>query len=92
MWISSWNFVRVPEAKFQIQILIINLINAVVYFRGIMLESSRNVSETTPWCGLLKLPSIIFPLVVSCDSKSACQIIWIKFEFGGCLGSYAVTI
>ena len=59
--ISSWNCVWVPKAlgtriKFQLQILTINVIPGIVYFREIILESSRNVSETTPdlpvpvWC------------------------------------------
>ena len=34
--------------KFQIQILTINVISGIVYFHEIILESSRNVSETTP--------------------------------------------
>ena len=45
----SWNFVRVPEAKFQLAILILDVISSVVYFREIILESSQNGSETTPW-------------------------------------------
>ena len=36
------------RTKFQLEILIINVISGVVYFREIILESSRNVSETTP--------------------------------------------
>ena len=40
MRISSWNFVRVPKA---------NVISGIVYFRDIILESSWNLSETTPW-------------------------------------------
>ena len=35
--------------KFQLEILTINVITAILYFREIILESSRNVSETTPW-------------------------------------------
>ena len=34
--------------KFQLEILPINVISDIVYFREICLESSRNVSETTP--------------------------------------------
>ena len=57
MSISSWNFIRVPKAKamlwartkFQLEIPTINVITGIVYFREIILESSRNVSETTPW-------------------------------------------
>ena len=37
------------RTKFQLEILSINVISGIVYFRGIILESSRNVSETTPW-------------------------------------------
>ena len=53
--ISSWNFVRVPKAmllgtrtKFQLEIVTIDVISSIVYFREIILESSWNVSETTP--------------------------------------------
>ena len=34
---------------FHLEILTINVIFGIVYFRGIILESYRNVSETTPW-------------------------------------------
>ena len=50
--ISSWNFVRVPlgmRTKFQLEIITINVMTGIVYFREIILESSQNVSETTPW-------------------------------------------
>ena len=33
---------------FQLEILTKNVISVMVYFRQIILESSRNVSETTP--------------------------------------------
>ena len=46
--ISRWNFERVPKAWLQLVILTINVITGIVYFREIILESSRNVSETTP--------------------------------------------
>ena len=36
------------RTKFQFEILTINVISSIVYFRKIILESSRNVSETTP--------------------------------------------
>ena len=36
------------RTKFQLEILTINVINSIVYFRDIILVSSRNVSETTP--------------------------------------------
>ena len=35
--------------KFQLEILTINLNSGIVYFRKIILRSSWNVSETTPW-------------------------------------------
>ena len=37
------------HTKFQLEILTINGILGIVYFRKISLESSRNVSETAPW-------------------------------------------
>ena len=37
-------------AKFELEILTLNVISGIAYFRDIILESSRNVSETTPWC------------------------------------------
>ena len=37
------------RTKFQLEILTINVITGIVYFRETILESSRNVSETTPW-------------------------------------------
>ena len=36
------------RTKFQLEILTINMISGMVYFREIILECSRNVSETTP--------------------------------------------
>ena len=36
------------RTKFQLEILTINVITGIVYFREIILESSQNVSETTP--------------------------------------------
>ena len=41
------------RAKFQLEILPISVISGVGYFCGIILESSRNVNETTPWPLLL---------------------------------------
>ena len=41
------------RTKFQLETLIINVISGVVYFRKIILESWRNVSETTPWDSLI---------------------------------------
>ena len=38
------------RTKFQLEIHTVNVISGVVYFREIILESSRNVSEITPWC------------------------------------------
>ena len=37
------------RTKFQLEILTINVITGIVYFREIILESSQNVNETTPW-------------------------------------------
>ena len=37
------------RTKFQLEILTVNVISGVVYFREIILESSQNISETTPW-------------------------------------------
>ena len=34
--------------KFQLEILAINMISGIVYFREIILESSRSVGETSP--------------------------------------------
>ena len=36
------------RTKFQLEIITINMILGIVYFREIILQSSRNVSETTP--------------------------------------------
>ena len=46
--ISNWKFVPVPKTmrtKFQFEILTINVISGLVYFREIIFKSSRNVSE-----------------------------------------------
>ena len=37
------------HTKFQLGILTINVISGIVYFHEIILESSWNISETTPW-------------------------------------------
>ena len=42
------NDVLGARTKFQIEILTINMISGIVYFHEIILENSRNVSETTP--------------------------------------------
>ena len=49
MIISIWNSTR---TRFQLEILTINVIPGIVYFREIILESSWNVSETTPWVNI----------------------------------------
>ena len=36
------------RTNFQLEILNINVISGIAYFREIILESSRNVSESTP--------------------------------------------
>ena len=55
MRISSWNLCTCAQShalgthtKFQLEILTVNVISGIVYFREIILESSRNVCETTP--------------------------------------------
>ena len=50
-----------PRTKFQLEILTINVISSIVYFRKIILESSRNVSETTHRYMVLKGLSMITP-------------------------------
>ena len=42
-----------PYKKFQLEILTINVISGMVYFRELILESSRNVCET-PLAGMLR--------------------------------------
>ena len=37
------------HTKFQLEILTVNVISGIVYFREIILKSSRNVNETPPW-------------------------------------------
>ena len=46
------------RTKFQLELLTINVLSGFVYFCEIILESSRNVSETTPryWTGDKPLP------------------------------------
>ena len=52
MRILSWNFVCAQShvlgtrTRFPLEILNINVIFVIVYFRKIILETSRNVSET----------------------------------------------
>ena len=63
VYCRNWNFCEIfklkictyarshalaSRTKFQLGILIINVISGIVYFRQIMLESSQNVGETTP--------------------------------------------
>ena len=74
MRIPSWNFCTCAQSmafgtctKFQLEIL---TINGIVYFRKIILESSRNVSETTsghqqPPCCLASDYSIIWVYYVT---------------------------
>ena len=47
------------RAKFQLGILTINVVSGTVYFRDIILESTRNASETTPWLLSFHLLSMI---------------------------------
>ena len=70
MKIPSWNFVRVPmlwahKKNFQLDILTVNVICGIVYFRDIILESSWNVSETTP-----NVPEIVDGSVSQVEDKS----------------------
>ena len=37
------------RTKFQLEIVTLTVISGIVYFRNIILESSRIVCETTPW-------------------------------------------
>ena len=37
------------HTKIRLEILTLNVISSIVDFREIMLESSRNISETTLW-------------------------------------------
>ena len=59
MRISNLNFVcmcptyDVGHTQFQLKNLLINVFSAVVYFRDIILVSSRNVSETAPCISML---------------------------------------
>ena len=43
------------HTKFRLEILTLNVIYTVANFREIILESSRNVSETTPWLPMTQL-------------------------------------
>ena len=45
------------RTKFQLKFLTINVISGIVYFREIILESSRNLSETTPRSWTLSKPA-----------------------------------
>ena len=49
MIIASLNMALGTSTKFQLAILTSNMISDNMYVRKIILESSRNVSETTPW-------------------------------------------
>ena len=46
------------RTKFQLEILTRNVITGILYFREIILESSRNVSETTPRSKSYQLPTV----------------------------------
>ena len=85
MRIWSGNFVRVPKAmllgtraKFQLQILTENVISVVVYFREIILESSRNVSETTPRWTHRPLGKVV--MILNWSFSNSYQE-WISFLF-----------
>ena len=46
---SAQNHALDTHTKFQLEIIRINVISGIVYFREIILEGSLNVSETTPF-------------------------------------------
>ena len=48
LWTCAQSMALGTRTKFQLENLTINVISGIVYFREIILESSRNVSETTP--------------------------------------------
>ena len=50
-----WEF----QADTLYEILTINVVSGIVYFREIILESTRNVSETTHWNGGLHLAEVM---------------------------------
>ena len=57
------------RTNFQIEILTINVISGVVYFRENILGSSRNVSETAPWhlhCKKVKIPVLLYNDFLAC--------------------------
>ena len=68
------------RTKFQLEFLTINVITGIVYFREIILESSRNVSETTPWpwwWTSLHTARFKIPCVVQCISRKYRCRAWI---------------
>ena len=48
------------RTKFQLEILTMTEISVIVYFREIILESSRNVSETTLWSADSEVTSHVY--------------------------------
>ena len=63
----------VTHTKFQPEILTVNVTSGIVYFRKIILESSRNVSETTPRPAIFSLLSVDFSecIMVYSDPREA---------------------
>ena len=56
------------RTKFQLEIPTINVISSIVYFREIILESSRNVSETTPRPPMYRLSKLCITDPLCCRS------------------------
>ena len=60
------------RTKFQLEILTINVISGIVYFRKIILESSQNVSETTLLS--FRVTSLaLWAIIWLCDCSSASE-------------------
>ena len=71
------------RTKFQLEILTINVISGIVYFREIILESSRNVSETTLWPSRSSLISrFIFAFAVLSHAFAAKFLVTKVFVIG----------
>ena len=68
MRISNWNFVRVPKAtrtKFQLEIITINVISGIVYFREIIVGICETLVKQPPGlsqgnCGKWKELSTVY--------------------------------
>ena len=58
LWTCAQSMALGTRTKFQLEILTINVISSIVYFREIILESLRNVSETTP-CAIIQIKYVL---------------------------------